>query len=134
MIHAASKSAGLFAADGAGSRVMSKADHRPRADAGPPISRLVRIDPQGRELQSIRQWRANLPDGGLLVIGRSIDELAEIAAIINGRCCYGILPPASLLRYRRNPVSLRAQRRLEQWFIPFAALLLATTGTAAGAH
>jgi signal transduction histidine kinase len=108
------KVAGLFAADGR--RMAGNVENRPvglAPDARPRAIEIVRIDPQGRELQSIRAVAANLHDGELLVIGRSIDELGEIAAIIKRALLLGMLPASAIAVAAGALLSLRAQRRLE---------------------
>jgi signal transduction histidine kinase len=108
------KVAGLFAADGR--RIAGNVESRPiglEPNARPRDIEIVRIDPQGRELQSIRAVAANIPDGGLLMIGRSIDELAEFAAIIKRALMLGILPASAIAVAAGILLSLRAQRRLE---------------------
>jgi signal transduction histidine kinase len=108
------KVAGLFAADGR--RLAGNVESRPAGlapDGEPRNIEIVRIDPQGRELQPIRAVAANLPEGGLLVIGRSIDELDEIAGIIKRALFLGILPASVIAVVAGILLSLRAQRRLE---------------------
>jgi signal transduction histidine kinase len=108
------KVAGVFAADGR--RVAGNVEDRPVGlppDARPRDIEIVRTDPQGREVQPIRAVAATLPDGELLVIGRSIDELGEIAAIIKRALLLGILPASAIAITAGILLSLRAQRRLE---------------------
>ena len=47
-----------------------------------PTPQVVRVDNRGRESAECATRRAPLPNGEVLVIGRNIDELAEIAEIV----------------------------------------------------
>ncbi|MDB5393775.1 MAG: signal transduction histidine kinase [Rhodospirillales bacterium] len=108
------KVAGLFAADGR--RIAGNVERRPSdltPDGKPHDIEIVRLDVRGSEPQMIRAVALNLPDNGLLVIGRNIDELGDIADIVERALTLGILPALAIAIAAGVLLSLRAQRRLE---------------------
>lgn len=108
------KLAGLFAADGR--RIAGNIDSQPvglPTDESPRNIEVLRINPDGNERQAIRVVASRLADGELLVIGRSIYELDDIAAIVKRALLLGILPALSIAVATGILLSLRAQRRVE---------------------
>lgn len=75
---------------------------------------VVRIDATGRERQSIRAVARRLPDADLLVLGRNIDEIGEMAEIVGRALTLGALPALCLAVLVGFILSARAQRRIEE--------------------
>ena len=108
------KVAGLFA-PGGGRIAGSIATLPPRLAAGAaPIDAVVAgIGPTGLEPERVRVVARRLPDGEILVIGRNIDELEEIASIVERALALGVVPALILSIAAGAGLSLRAQRRIE---------------------
>jgi signal transduction histidine kinase len=73
---------------------------------------VVRLDDHGRELQKVRIAAHVLPDGEILVIGRNIAEIVEIARIVLRALALGLLPAITLAVAVGVVLSLRARNRL----------------------
>jgi signal transduction histidine kinase len=73
---------------------------------------VVRISPYGLENEPVRAVARRLPDGAILVIGRNIDELNDIAAIVARGLAIGLVPALILSVAAGAGLSLRAQRRI----------------------
>jgi signal transduction histidine kinase len=73
---------------------------------------VVRLDDHGRELQKVRMAAHVLPDGEILVIGRNIAEIVEIARIVLRALAVGLLPAIVLAFAIGVVLSLRARNRL----------------------
>src|ERR1700680_3564604 len=73
---------------------------------------VVRLDDHGRELQKVRIAAHVLPDGEILVIGRNIAEIVEIARIVLRALALGLLPAITLAVAIGVVLSLRARNRL----------------------
>jgi signal transduction histidine kinase len=71
------------------------------------------IGATGAEPQKVRAVALTLPDGELLMIGRNIDELRDLAAIVERALLLGILPASAIAVAAGILLSLRARRRLE---------------------
>ena len=71
--------AGLFGADG--HRIAGNMESLPAGLAPdvPANAMVVRVDNRGREKENVRLATELLPDGEILVIGRNVDEIGEIA-------------------------------------------------------
>ena len=84
--------AGLFGADGR--RIAGNIESLPSGLTPnvPANAAVVRVDNRGRETQKVRLAARSLPSGEVLVIGRNIDELAEIAEIVEWALALGLLP------------------------------------------
>jgi len=109
------KLGGLYAADG--SRLIGNIESLPpllRGDAGPLNISLVRVDPLGRERQKVRAVARKLPSGELLVLGRNIDENAQIADIMESGLAVGLIPALCLGLAAGIFLSIRAQKRVEE--------------------
>jgi hypothetical protein len=105
------KIAGLFGADGR--RIAGNIESLPGglAPEVPADAVVVRIDDRGREMQKVRLAAHPLPSGEVLVIGRNIDELAEIADIVGWVLALGLLPAFGLALAVGMVLSLRAHHR-----------------------
>jgi methyl-accepting chemotaxis protein len=55
-----------------------------------------------------------LPDGGLLIIGRNVDETAEIADIVGWTLALALIPALCLSLAAGALLSIRAERRVEE--------------------
>lgn len=106
--------AGLFGADGR--RIAGNIEHFP-----PNLTRdvpadavVVRVDNDGREIEKVRLVARALPSGEVIVIGRNIDELAEIAKIDGWALVLGLLPAFGLAVIIGLVLSARAQDRLSE--------------------
>ena len=106
------KIAGLFGHDGR--RIAGNIESLPGGLAPdvPTNAVIVRIDDHGRELQNVRVAAHALPDGDMLVIGRNIDEIVEIAEIVLRALALGLLPAIVLAVAIGMMLSLRARNRL----------------------
>jgi signal transduction histidine kinase len=106
--------AGLFGADGG--RIAGNLEILPShlpMDAPPQRVSVVRIDGQGREEQTARAVARRLQDGEVLVIGRNVDELPELARIVERALEFGLIPALGLSLVAGALLSLRAQNRVE---------------------
>lgn len=73
---------------------------------------VARVDSRGREMQTVRLVMHSFPDGDVLVIGRNIDELGEIAEIVGNALVLGLIPALVLSVAIGIILSLRTQNRL----------------------
>ena len=108
------KIAGLFAPDGR--RIAGNVESLPPGlalGASPGDTTVVRLGPSGAERETVRAVARRTPDGEVLVIGRNIDELSEIAGIVERALALGIIPALILSVAAGVGLSLRAQRRIE---------------------
>ncbi len=108
------KLTGVFTADGR--RIAGNIARFPSrlVVGGPPAdSTLIRIGLAGSERETARALAVRAPDGEILVIGRNIDELREIAAIVLRALALGVPPALALSLAAGVALSLRAQRRIE---------------------
>jgi signal transduction histidine kinase len=106
------KVAGLFGADG--HRIAGNLESPPSGLAPdvPADAVVVRVDSGSRKMQKVRLAGHPLPSGEVLVIGRNIDEIAEIAEIVGWALALGLLPAFGLAIAIGMVLSLRALRRL----------------------
>jgi signal transduction histidine kinase len=106
------KVAGLFGAEG--QRIAGNIESLPGGLAPdvPSPAVVVRIDGGEREMQKVRLAAHPLPGGEVLVIGRNIDEIAEIAEIVGRALALGLLPAFGLAVAIGMVLSLRALGRL----------------------
>src|SRR5262249_7492280 len=74
---------------------------------------VVRIDGQGREEQTARAVARQLQSGEILVIGRNVDELSELARIVERALEFGLIPALGLSLVAGAFLSHRAQNRVE---------------------
>jgi signal transduction histidine kinase len=108
------KIAGLFGADG--HRIAGNMESLPPGFVPdvPADTVVVRVDDRGREMQKVRLVVRALPSGEILVIGRNIDELTEIAEIVGRALALGLLPAFALAIGIGMVLSLRAHNRLSE--------------------
>ena len=108
------KIAGLFGADG--HRIAGNMESLPPGLAPdvPANVVVIRLDNRGREMQEVRLATHPLPNGEVLVIGRNIDELAEIAEIVGRALALGLLPAFGLAVVIGIVLSWRAHDRLSE--------------------
>jgi signal transduction histidine kinase len=71
-----------------------------------------RVDQSGREKQAVRLVARRLSDGDVLVIGRNIDEVAEIAHVVGRALALGLLPAVLVCLAVGLALSARARRRI----------------------
>jgi signal transduction histidine kinase len=104
--------AGLFGADG--HRVAGNIETLPSGlTPGVPVKEtVVRVDSRGRETEDVRLVTDKLPDGEVLVIGRNVDEIGEIAEIVRRALVIGLLPAFGLAVVIGLVLSSRARNRL----------------------
>ena len=102
---------GLFAPDGG--RIAGNVESRPldlKIDSRTQEAVVDRIDGSGREKQAIRLTARILPDGNVLVIGRSADEIDEIARVVGG--ALALIPAVLLCVAVGVALNARARRRI----------------------
>ena len=106
------KIAGLFDADG--HRIAGNMESLPPGLAPnvPANVVVIRLDNGGREMQEVRLAAHPLPNGEVVVIGRNIDELTEIADIVGRALALGLLPAFCLAVIIGIVLSSRAHNRL----------------------
>ena len=106
------KIAGLFGADGR--RIVGNIESPPGGLTPdvPADAEVVRFEKGERDNQRVRLAARPLPGGEILVIGRNIDELAEIAGIVGRAVGLGLLPAFGLGVAVGMVLSLRALGRL----------------------
>jgi hypothetical protein len=66
-----------------------------RPDAGAQNISVVRTDALGSERQKVRAVARRLADGQTIVIGRNVDELVQIAKIVERALAQGLVPAHS---------------------------------------
>src|SRR6266404_668670 len=71
-----------------------------------------RIDESGREKQAVRLIVRSLPNGDLLLIGRNVDEVGEIAAVVGRALVLGLIPAVLLCLLVGVALSARARNRI----------------------
>jgi signal transduction histidine kinase len=106
------KIAALFGADG--HRLAGNVESLPSGLAPdlPINAAVVRIGDGGREIQQVRLAAHPLPNGEVLVIGRNIDEITELAEIVRRALVLSLLPAFGLAVAIGTVLSLRAHNRL----------------------
>jgi signal transduction histidine kinase len=106
---------GLFLADG--HRVAGNIESLPEdfvLDGSVQAATLMRIDNRGRERQTVRATGRTLPNGDILVVGRDLDTLDEIAEIVGRALVLGLVPALCLGIGTGVLLSRRAQKRVEE--------------------
>jgi hypothetical protein len=71
-----------------------------------------RVDESGREKQAVRLIARSLPNGDVLVIGRNVDEVGEVARIVGQALVFGLVP--AVLLCLAVGVALSARKRASQ--------------------
>src|SRR6202521_5253681 len=71
-----------------------------------------RIDQGSREQQAVRLIARSLPNGDVLVIGRNIDEVGEIARVVGRALALGLMPAVLLCLAVGFALNARARKRI----------------------
>jgi signal transduction histidine kinase len=71
-----------------------------------------RADESGREKQAVRLIGRSLPNGDVLVIGRNVDEVGEIARVVGRALALGLAPAVLLCLAIGVALSARARKRI----------------------
>jgi signal transduction histidine kinase len=103
----------LFGSDG--HRIAGNLERLPpdlRTDNVTQTAVVDRADESGRERQEVRLVARELPNGDVLVIGRNVDEVGEIARVLGGALALGLLPAVFLCLSVGWALSNRARRRV----------------------
>jgi signal transduction histidine kinase len=82
------------------------------ADTGIQSAVVDRVDESSREKQAVRLLAQKLPDGEVLVIGRNVDEVGEIARVVGGALLLGVIPAVLLCLVVGWALNARANRRI----------------------
>src|SRR6202171_5572764 len=102
--------AGLFGSNGR--RIAGNLENLPpdlKTDNAVQSAVVDRIDESNREKQAVRPIGRSLPNGDVLVIGRNVDEVGEIARVVGRALALGLIP--ALLLCLGVGVALRARAR-----------------------
>jgi signal transduction histidine kinase len=105
--------AGLF--DSNGRRIAGNLESLPlglKTDDTVQSAVVGRIDESGREKQAVRLIARSLPDGDTLVIGRNVDEVAEVARVVGRALALGLFPAVLLCIAVGVALSARARKRI----------------------
>jgi signal transduction histidine kinase len=105
--------AGLFGSNGR--RIAGNLESPPpdlKTDDTVQSAVVDRIDESGREKQAVRLIARDLPNGDVLVIGRNIDEVGEIARVVGGALALGLIPAVLLCLAVGVALSARARKRI----------------------
>jgi signal transduction histidine kinase len=105
--------AGLFTADGR--RIAGNLENQPpdlRTDNTVQSALVDRTDEAGREKQEARLIARSLPNGDVLVIGRNVDEVGEIAHVVGGTLALGLLCTVLLCLAVAVALGARSRRRI----------------------
>jgi len=104
---------GLFGPDGR--RIAGNLEHLPpnlKADNAVQEAVIDRADGSGQEEQAVRLIARRLPNGYMLVIGRNVDDVAEIAHVVGGALALGLLSAVLLCFAVGVALNARARRRI----------------------
>src|ERR1700688_1743209 len=71
-----------------------------------------RVDESGREKQAVRLIARSLPNGDVLVIGRNVDEMEEIASVVGSALVLGLIPAVLLCLAVGVALSARTRKRI----------------------
>jgi signal transduction histidine kinase len=105
--------AGLFGSDGR--RIAGNLESLPPdLKTGIAVQSAVvdRADESGWEKQAVRLIAQGLPDGDVLVIGRNVDEVGEIARVVGGALVLGVIPGVLLCLAVGWALNARASSRI----------------------
>jgi signal transduction histidine kinase len=72
-----------------------------------------RVDESGREKQAVRLIARGLPNGGVLVIGRNVAEVGEIARVVGAALALGLVPAVLCLAVGMS-LNARARKRIAE--------------------
>jgi signal transduction histidine kinase len=107
--------AAIFSAEG--HRIAGNLEGLPphlRIDAPAQAADVIRIDQDGRKLQTVRAVARRMRNGDVLVIGRNVDEAGEISHVVGQALGLGLLPGFLLCLLAGAWLSVRAQKRVEE--------------------
>jgi signal transduction histidine kinase len=110
------KLAGLFGADGhriAGN--LASLPHGLKIDGPVQSAAAIRINQKGPEEMTVRAIARKLPNGNVLVIGRNIDELKQLAEVIARALLMGLPAALGLGLVVGMVLSVRAQKRVAEF-------------------
>jgi signal transduction histidine kinase len=105
--------AGLFGRDGR--RIAGNLESLPpdlKTDNTVQSAVVDRLDEGDREKQTARLTSRSLPNGEVLVIGRNVDEVGEIARVVGRALALGLVPAVLLCLAVGVALSARAGRRI----------------------
>jgi signal transduction histidine kinase len=105
--------AGLFGSDGR--RIAGDLESLPpdlKIDNAAQSVVVDRADESGREKQAIRLIARRLPNGDVLVSGRNVDEVGEIALVVGRALALGVIPAVLLCLAVGWALNARARRRI----------------------
>jgi signal transduction histidine kinase len=83
-----------------------------KADNAVQSAVVDRTDESGSERQAVRLIAGRLPNGDVLAIGRSIDEVAEIAHVVGWAFALGVVPAVLLCLAVGVALNARARQRI----------------------
>jgi signal transduction histidine kinase len=107
--------AGLFGSSGR--RIAGNLESLPpdlRTDNTVESAVVDRADERGREKQAVRLIARSLPNGDVLVIGRNVDEVGEIAHVVGRTLALGVIPAVLLCLAVGVALSARARGRIAE--------------------
>jgi signal transduction histidine kinase len=106
--------AGLFAPNG--HRIAGNLERVPPELKADGLARgaVIPVGPSGAGRQVVRAVAHSVPGGGVLVIGRDVDETTQISEIVAETLAVGLLPALALSIAAGMLLSIRAQRRVAQ--------------------
>src|SRR4030088_716619 len=105
--------AGLFGSNGR--RIAGNLESLPldlKTDNAVQSAVVDRIDESGREKQAVRLIARSLPNGDMLLIGRNVDEVGEIARVVGRALALGLVPAVLLCLAVGVALSARARKRI----------------------
>src|SRR6202158_602531 len=105
--------AGLFGSNGR--RIAGNLESLPpdlKTDNAVQGAVVDRIDERGREKQAVRLIARSLSNGDVLVIGRNVDEVGEIARVVGRALALGLVPTVLLCLAVGVVLSARARKRI----------------------
>jgi signal transduction histidine kinase len=105
--------AGWFGSDGR--RIAGNLEHPPpdfKTEIAIQSTEVDRLEASGQEKQAVRVIPNRLPDGDLLVLGRNVNEVEEIARVVGRALALGLLPAVLLCLAVGVSLSARARRRI----------------------
>jgi len=105
--------AGLFGPNGR--RIAGNLESLPpdlKTDNAVQSAVVDRIDESGREKQTVRLVARSLPNGDLLLIGRNVDEVGEVAGVVGRALALGLIPAVLLCLAVGVALSARARNRI----------------------
>jgi signal transduction histidine kinase len=104
---------GLFGSNGR--RIAGNLESLPpslRTDDAVRSAVVDRLNPDGVAKQAVRLIAQKLPDGDVLVTGRNVDEVEEIARVVGGALALGLVPAVLLCLAVGVALNARSRRRI----------------------